>query len=148
MSFRRADPSELPAIMAQLYKVKDRALRRCNKKHIEQTYHEPVEKYLADALAERNGAHCYMIGGIFFMFRVVYSWPKGAPILVEEMVLRMGPGASLSAVTNFAEIMAKELGCVGVVFGTAFSDRDETLSAAYQQLGYQEEARLLYKEIT
>lgn len=148
MSFRRADPSELPAIMAQLHKAKDRALRRVRKKHIEQTSHEPAEKYLRDALEGKNGALCYMIGGIFIMFRIVYAWSKGAKVLVEELVLRVGPGASLRDVTTFVEIMAKELGCVGVVFGTAFSDRDETLSAAYQQLGYQEEARLLYKEIT
>ena len=133
--------------MAALYRAKAIAQRRCTKKHIEETYHEPVEAYLRDALAGKNGAHAYHIGGMFFMFRVVYSWQKGATVLVEELVLRLAPGGGLSEVTTVAEAMAKELGCVGVVFGTAFSDRDEALSAAYQRLGYQEEARLLYKEI-
>jgi hypothetical protein len=147
-SLRRAGPDDLQPLMTALYRAKRLALRRCNKAHIRQTYHEPVERYLRDALAGTSGSHCYHVGGMFFMFRVAYSWQKGAPILVEELVLRLGPGGTLADVTVVAETMARELGCVGVVFGTAFSDRDETLSAAYQQLGYQEEARLLYKEIT
>lgn len=104
--------------------------------------------YLYATLRGETGASAFMVGGFLVVLRPAVSWETGQLRLVEEVMLRVGPGGTLSDVIAFAEQMARRVEAKAVVFGTAFSDRDEILSAAYQRHGYREEARLLYKDIT
>ena len=144
-SFRKATASDVELALDILAGFKESS----TKQWIKQTNREPARLYLLETVAGRTGASAFVVNdGMLLVLRPHILWETGALRLTEEVMMRIGPGGSLSNVIEVAEHFARKIGATSVVFGTAFSDRDAALSAAYQRHGYREEARLLYKEIT
>lgn len=143
-SFRKATMADIELALDVLASIKATS----SKQWVKQTSREAAMPYLAATVAGDTGAVALVIeGGLLLIVRQGINWETGQLRLFEEMMVRIGPGGTLKDVTSVAEEVAKGLGATSVVFGTAFSERDATLSAAYQRLGYQEAARLLYKEL-
>lgn len=82
---------------------------------------------------------CYQIGT---------PWFSNEQMLGEMTVLRLAPGGSFSAVTDFLKAEAKRHSCKWVLTGTLLSNCDEVLSRLYTMKGFSPTLRQLAMEVT
>lgn len=92
-------------------------------------------------------SRCAVVGGVFIMFSVGRQWWASRPVLAEELMLRIEPGADIVPALAFLERTAQLLACTGVVLGTSISTNDAALTRLYRRFGYVESANVLYKEV-
>lgn len=91
-------------------------------------------------------SHCTVVGGVFVMYSIGRQWWAAKPVLAEEMMLRIEPGADIATALAFLERTAQLTSCAGVVLGTSISMNDAALVRLYRKFGYVESATVLYKE--
>lgn len=92
-------------------------------------------------------SQCAVVGGVFVMYSVGRQWWASRPVLAEELMLRIEPGADIVPALAFLERTAQLLDCAGVVLGTSISTNDAALTRLYRPYGYVESANVLYKEV-
>ena len=103
-------------------------------------------EYIHKTAAGQTQSLCAVVGGVFVMYAVGQQWWAAKPVLAEEMLLRIEPGADLASVLAFMERTAQLLDCSGVALGTSISTSDVALMRLYRQFGYVESANVMYKE--
>lgn len=96
---------------------------------------------------ELTPSRCAVVGGVFVMYAVGRPWWASRPVLAEELMLRIEPGANIVPALAFLERTAQLLDCAGVVLGTSISTNDPALTRLYGRFGYVESANVLYKEV-
>lgn len=135
---------------SQLARV-DRALRCVaagqHKSWLRNSDVDTAIEYVYATAAGETQSNCAVVGGVFVMYTSGKQWWADKPILAEELMLRIEPGADLVPVLSFLERTAQLMNCAGVVLGTSISTNDAALTRLYRQHGYVESANVLYKEI-
>lgn len=108
---------------------------------------ERAIEYVYATAAGETSSSCAVVGGVFIMFTQGRQWWASRPVLAEELMLRIEPGADIVPALAFLERTAQLLDCAGVVLGTSISTNDAALTRLYGRFGYVESANVLYKEV-
>lgn len=109
-----------------------------------------IDRAIAHVYATAAGetsSNCAVVGGVFIMYTHGRQWWAAKPVLAEELMLRIEPGADIVPALAFLERTAQLLDCAGVVLGTSISTNDAALTRLYRPYGYVESANVLYKEV-
>ena len=110
---------------------------------------ETVMDYLWRTYNNETRHALELIDGILLMYCVGKPWWAEKEIVQEDLLLRVGISTEggMTDVAEFLEQTARILGAHGVAFGSSLSVRDAATLRLYRQLGYTEQATLMYKEI-
>lgn len=103
--------------------------------------------YVEETIRGKTPSSYAIVDGVFVMYSIGRPWWAARDILAEELMLRIEPGAGVTAALSFLERTAELLNCAGVVLGTSISTNDAALVRLYRQHGYVESANVLYKEV-
>ncbi|ATI16337.1 hypothetical protein HOS13_gp30 [Caulobacter phage Lullwater] len=122
------------------------------REYLQRSNRKPWFKYLDTDACMRFIYSCenaYVVNDAYLVCYEVINpaYAQEHILFVEEvMVLRLVPGSSFDAVTDFFEEVRERVGAVGIFAGTALAKSDRALARLYAKDGYVTGNLLLIKE--